>query len=121
MRIFDRDGKTNFVDDNNVFVGFDNYQCCCEDFGHLVTKSPPKSEHPDDEVSGDDFPGYQFNTEFFEENGFDDLYEGGSVCFKLEKDGEPDLYLTLFNIHNGYYSHGFTMTAGGVELHSDYL
>ena len=28
MKIFERDGKINFVDDNNVFVGFDYSRSC---------------------------------------------------------------------------------------------
>lgn len=30
MEYFDRDGKENWIDENNVFLGFSNYQCCCE-------------------------------------------------------------------------------------------
>ncbi len=30
MKIFNKDRKINFVDDNNVLVGFDNESCCCD-------------------------------------------------------------------------------------------
>lgn len=30
MKIFERDGKINFVDENNVLLGYDMSQDCCE-------------------------------------------------------------------------------------------
>lgn len=115
MKIFETDRKINFVDNNNVFVGFDNQQCCCENFGYALTKEIPtkKVESDTPEVDPD---GYQFDTEFYTE-GFPDSQwdEGGRATFKLTK-GEDTLYLTLFNSHNGYYSHGFEMKCGNELL-----
>ena len=34
---------------------------------------------------------------------------GGATSFKLTKPNNPDIFLVLYNCHNGYYSHGFDM------------
>lgn len=130
MKVFDRDGKYNFVDENNVFVGFDAYQDCCEDFGYAFTREIPKRPEQeekwiddvpqsDKDLDKDDFPGYNFDRDFFKELDFN-LDGGGAVAFKLNGPEGP-IYLTLYNSHNGYYSHGFTMTHNGITLQSDYL
>lgn len=117
MQIFERDGKFNFVDDNNVFVGFDNQQSCCESFGYLLTSEIPKSENTESEFKETDFPDWNFDTSFFQDgiDGFEEHPQpdgGGEVVFRLAKN-EKQMFLTLYNHHNGYYSHGFEMTVGG--------
>ena len=109
MKIFEKDGKINFVDDNNVFVGFDYSQDCCEWFGWGVYDSLPTSIK---EGTNDiDVEDYQFDTTFYQsatltENHMDD---GGTAVFRLTK-GDSEIFLMLFNCHNGYYGHGFSMT-----------
>lgn len=118
--------KTNFVDENNVFVGFDTSQSCCEDAGYFFTKTKPV---PDveiidaDKIDGDDFPGYNFDTSFNEGELYPDHDGGGSVTFRLI-DGESEMFLTLYNHHNGYYEHGWEMKSGGEngkELSAGYM
>ena len=49
------------------------------------------------------------------------LEEGGLVIFKLQSlptNPKSDLYLHLYNSHNGYYSHGFEMYVGGIPIKS---
>jgi len=36
MRTFNKGRKVNFVDGNNVLVGFDDESCCCENFGFTM-------------------------------------------------------------------------------------
>lgn len=36
MKIFDKDGKVNFVDENNVIVGYDTNQHCSEHAGWFI-------------------------------------------------------------------------------------
>jgi hypothetical protein len=59
---------------------------------------------------------YRFDPDYFEDviparskYGSNVLDEGGMVRFRLVAEGKPDLYLHLFNSHNGYYSHGFNV------------
>jgi hypothetical protein len=111
MKIFNRDGKINFVDDHNVLVGFDYEQCCCESFGYSITREIP--QEPSDEcLSESELDGFQFDREFFQTGGDQEEFDcGGCVTFKLDK-GSESVFLTLYNSHNGYYSHGFEMNVG---------
>jgi hypothetical protein len=34
---------------------------------------------------------------------------------------ETDLYLHFYNVHNGYYGHGFKMEIGGKIIKDEYL
>jgi hypothetical protein len=123
MKVFNKDGKINFVDDNNVFVGFDYSENCCEYFGWFLTKQFPTGEDVRrlEEPSNIDPDGYQFDPNFFEQNleGYD-FDEGGAAIFKLVK-GHDHLFLTLFNSHNGYYGHGFEVKHGGITVNSGCL
>ena len=115
MKIFQQDYKINFVDDNNVFVGFDNYQSCCEHFGWMLSRELPN--HLSDgqiEIEPDNF---QFDTEFFREEipCKQDMDCGGVAVFRLVK-GDEEIFLTLWNAHNGYYGHGFSMECGKEQL-----
>lgn len=102
--------KVNFTDANDVFVGFDMSACCCEDFGWYVS-TEVTTDSESERV--EEFDGYVFDTTFFEEIGNSGYDYYNYAVFKLVKDGERDLYLHLYNSHNGYYSHGFTATVGG--------
>ena len=73
-----------------------------------------------------------FDTEFFQEEN-QDGYEGGQAVFRLHKPVRvqsdramreqqrsdtneiTEVFLTLFNHHNGYYGHGFSFT-DGIEM-----
>ena len=121
MRIFDSDNgswedKVNFVDVNNVFVGYDMGHQCCEDTDWYISEN----SNPDSDQSGqgdydnDFLESYVFDRtfqEFPEYHDADDddswLYEGGTVSFRLTSPNKPDLYLHLYNCHNGFYGHGF--------------
>jgi hypothetical protein len=55
------EGKVNFTDSNDVFVGFDMSSQCCEDFGWGVSKEITTN----DEYEGiADFDGYVFDVNF---------------------------------------------------------
>lgn len=111
MLIKEQGSKLNFIDSNDVFVGFDNYQSCCENFGYCITEDKPAESVGDCQEDTLNLDGYVFDTTFFEEGSFDE--ETNTATFKLFKQGSPDLYLTLYNSHNGYYSHGFEAQVGG--------
>lgn len=116
--------KINFVDDNNVLVGFDMGSSCCESFGAFLSREIPDQVNnwsTDYEDNGINPDGFQFDKEFFHTKkpteGFDD---GGIATFRLTK-GDEEIFLTLFNSHNGYYSHGFWLEVGGTKIQEDYL
>jgi hypothetical protein len=110
MKVFE-DGKSwgrkiNYVDENNVVLGFDMDQQCCENFGHGVFANPPQSLS-DTEIVDVDLANYRFAADAKPVNckSYDD--EGGGLAFRIVADGLPDLYVAIWNHHNGYYSHGF--------------
>jgi hypothetical protein len=112
MRIFENASKVNFVDENDVLVGLDSFQSCCEDWGHKFSKT----SDGDEILNPEDLEDYFFDKDFFEVRDDDD--SGGEAIFKLYACEGRELFLTLYNHHNGYYSHGFTMEVGGTVLRS---
>ena len=123
MEIFNKDGKINFVDENNVVVGYDMQSQCCEDFGYFFSRQRPDSILYDAENDSDfDFEGFVFDRNFYEEdalNNSDNDY-GNVAIFRLTN-GNNEIYLTLFNIHNGYYTHNFQVVTGGEIIHDGSL
>jgi hypothetical protein len=125
MRIFKTDSKTNFVDINDVLVGLDAYQSCCESFGHFFIKEIPEQplhkvydSWTDEASSKDDYSPTNledlvFDPDFFQEQPDGD--GGGFAIFRLHS-GDDESFLVLYNHHNGYYGHGFTVTHKGTDL-----
>jgi len=122
--------RVNWVDENNVLLGFELGACCCEDFGYYYVSDPNDYKRVLDEAeetrcnqdetepaAGEepDLEDYVFDTGFFGQHLKSNYYdEENFVIFKMsvpwKKDKQrkrPAVYLVLFNMHNGYYSHGF--------------
>lgn len=124
---FERDGKFNWVDHNNVFVGFDAHQDCCEQFGWKYHDNYPIEEMTEmsDTV---DLSNYEFDTSWFEEP-HDSSSETGVAVFKMvptvvdtvNPANNRPIYLELYNCHNGYYAHGFECKHNGIVLRSGLL
>ena len=119
-RVFEQDRKINFVDTNNVLVGYDMEQDCCEMADWFISGKIEESI-PEDLRHSDDLTGYVFDATFFKEiSGGSDFDEGGMVIFRLFNIHQ-EKYLHLFNCHNGYYSHGFEMKINDKEIRSDLI
>lgn len=120
MKKFEKDGKINFVDENNIFVGYDNIQNCCEEADWFISKEKPRTITGDQEFNLD---GFVFDKDFFERTVLDqcDLYSGDSVLFRIVDKDNSEAFLCLYNSHNGYYGHGFTMDIGGISIHGGCL
>ncbi len=120
MKVFEQNSKFNFVDENNVFVGYDAGQDCCEHASWFFSNKVEKGSIDDQEKEiPEGITKYRFDPEFFEQvSNPSDFDEGGMVVFRcVRPDGKkPDIYLHLFNCHNGYYGHGFKMTVDGKNL-----
>lgn len=107
--------RVNFVDSNNVLLGYALAASCCEDAGWTISAaldgSAPEltgDEHRSFECCLDD---YVFDPDFCTMEKDGSAYEErNTAIFKLVSPwpGKPPLYLRLMNKHNGYYSHGFT-------------
>ena len=111
--------KINFVDENNVFLGYDLDQSCCEYADWFIDDTPWQTRLPND-ISAyqktEGYDGWLFDTNFqLLIESHKDLDEGGMAIFKITKDG-ADKYIHIFNLHNGYYGHGFNFTIGETVL-----
>lgn len=110
LKCFLQDDRVNFVDSENVFVGYEITQKCCEysnfkisDYhGNFIMNDVLLKIH-----SGDN--NFIFDKTFFEIFDPDeDQYENELkyVKFKIYTP-EEEYYLFIYNKHNGYYAHGF--------------
>jgi hypothetical protein len=109
-------GKVNFIDSDNVILGYDLTSSCCEHaFWTINTNADGSGEElyrGDEEGNGEYvLEGYAFDPEFFMQESPDG--ESGIAIFRLvhwcgSGRERKDLYIRLENHQNGYYSHGFT-------------
>lgn len=111
IKLFHQNGKVNFVDEANTFIGYDLAQDCCEYASWFVSKNAECSNIADKELEDEtQFPlhGYSIAKTCTHVH-FTDLDAGDAVRFTLipEHRDKPTLYLYLFNCHNGYYAHSF--------------
>ena len=62
---------------------------------------------------------FRFDTNFCEilssESG------GGLAVFRLIDDENKELFLSIYNYHNGYHSHGFEFSVKGTVVREDSL
>lgn len=109
-------GRTNFVDENNVVLGWDSASICCENHAWFVKTAMQggevivNSKGEGDEVIID-LDGWAFDPTFVkyarwsEEDDVDSTYV---VWFRIVK-GDAERFIQLINTQNGYYSHGFKL------------
>ena len=133
MKMFDRDGKFNWVDDKNCVVGYDSGQNCCELFDYrYLDKDKVVIKLSDEQLECYNFcPSFHESSRLIESD--DELLkkrieQGEAIIIALFKmeiykgvNVEEVAYLELRNCHNGYYSHGFEMLKDGEVLHSGKL
>lgn len=107
----------NFVDENNIVVGYDMAQDCCEYASWYFYEGDVRHEDGAEiDVAGLVFDAsYEFTSEEGEPDAPglkpDELDMGGAETFRLHGGGRT-VFLVLINCHNGYYSHGFEMKRG---------
>lgn len=106
--------KSNWIDHNNVVIGYDDYQQCCEVFGWGVYNAETKERLQDDPAGlpyyfGDADTDVDFDNALAHLDG-GDLYNDIIHVELLPDDGKsPKLILEFYNCHNGYYYHNFSM------------
>ena len=108
--------RVNFVDENDVFVGFVDESMCCEEHGYFIIDecrddlsiTEVRQLSCDERGVAVELDGYVFDTTF---NKGTDLLDGFCECemptFRLTNGEGKEKFLCLYNLHNGYYSHGF--------------
>lgn len=110
--------KVNFVDDQNRFVGYDTDDDCCAYGGWFISKKVEDSSdfyipnYPEQKPKvTPNLSQYSFDDMFFRSIDFP-KQDGSVVVFRLVCQSSPDLFLHLFNMHNGYYAKGFKASFG---------
>jgi hypothetical protein len=129
MQVFEKSSdsgwgnRLNVIDENNVFVGFDFESSCCENFGYVFTDKKPVSEVDFSDQKSVEFKheDFVFDPEYFEKLTGSWLNEGGAVSFRLINKQGSEIFLVLYNCHNGYYGHGFEMKVGDSTKYDDSL
>lgn len=115
MRIIMDRRAVNFVDENNVLLGYSLEQSCCEDAGWFIADREDEWLRDTYEQKSMLLPGWVFDTHYTESvpvpraGGMDTA--SGAVRFRIVKDGVQK-FIVLYNVHNGYYTHGFKFEAG---------
>ena len=122
MKIFKTENpvyRINFVDDSDVFLAYDFTEQESEDFGYSIHKGKwdgnayiyeysclPMSELED----------YSFDTDYSEMDEYGSRDVLTRATFRLIDQEENEIFLTLFNSHNGKNFHAFEMTQDGYKL-----
>jgi hypothetical protein len=109
MKLFERTDDTgwgnrlNLIDKNNVFVGYDYEQSCCENFGYEFRNSNGSVL-----VESPILDDFYFTKKHEEKPILGDYRDDGYSSYGFEiTNGKETLWFVLYNYHNGYYSHGF--------------
>lgn len=112
--------KVNFVDANNVLLGYDLETSCCEDADWFIADEiTPKCIERTWEP--EEIPGYYFDTSFFQEIEDEREFDsGGMVVFRITN-GVNEKFIHLYNAHNGYYAHGFDFEVNGEKVKDDFI
>jgi hypothetical protein len=112
--------KVNFVDENNVFLGYDMEQTCCEDADWFIGNEPHNEVPVNVEALQDvDVSAFMFDTSYFKQ-AIGEFDCGGMVIFRITN-GEQEKFIHLFNVHNGYYAHGFEFRINDTLIKEDSL
>jgi hypothetical protein len=109
MKLFYSEGKVNFVDENNVFVGYDLNQQCCEKAFYVVLDYLPKKIDITlySNVDENNLDDYRFKTNIPSHNDCSDIRHVVFNAYNINN--HKNIYIILCNVHNGYYAHGFIM------------
>lgn len=102
--------KYNFIDKNDLFVGYDTRTDCCEYADWDILDKPTRVFEMNARHSGEGLEDYVFDTaskvlgiEYTVSTA--DLDEGDMVIFRLLHPTKEPLFLHIYNSHNGYYAH----------------
>jgi hypothetical protein len=132
MKIFIKTGvapdSINFVDEENRVIGWNAEQICCENHSARLTATMPTLEGNSVKITNAvldfnalenttmDLPSFRIDPEFCKRMH-------GTVVFRLvnEQEDTDELFVVLENYHNGYYSHGFSLSIEGEKKFSGLL
>ena len=107
--------KVNFVDQNNVVLGYDMKQDCCEYANWFIADYVVFNELLDTpDVNDLDLNDWYFDTEYFTHFEEHPKLEDGKMAVFRITNGTEEKYIHLYNCQNGFYSHGFELSINKV-------
>lgn len=124
MKIFQNvpgfENKVNFVDEENVVLGYDLTQNCCEAAGWFIHEQPLLGKCICDVSSKEqptELPGFVFDKDYYLycEDPRLGLDRGGLAIFRATNSEGQELFIHLYNCHNGFYTHGFCFSTDNEE------
>ena len=95
------DGYQIITDQQTIQIGISDEQCCCENFGSIITYDETK-EFIGAELIGISITDTALNNKKIEELEYLDC--GGAMFVNFET-SEGLLQFVAYNSHNGYYGH----------------
>lgn len=95
----DYDGYKVTTTEQEIIVAISSFQCCCENWGSLISNS--NSE----EFVGAELNDIKLSDSCFNEATIPNLDYGGGVLNVNLETSKGSLQISLYNSHNGYYSH----------------
>jgi hypothetical protein len=96
--------KVNFVDENEVHLGYDTFDDCCSYGGWFLSDKKADDLHETFKEESMTLDGWVFDPAYFEQRGDGD---GGGYCEFRIVNGGKEKFITIYNLQNGYYSKGF--------------
>ena len=104
--------KINWIDQNNVVFGYDDYQQCCESWGWGVYDPETGEEVAEDPAGLPYHFDFEAGAREDEARIFSDVDPYDTVQVTLVHDDDPKkkLIFECFNCHNGWYYHDFSFT-----------
>lgn len=113
MNIIMDNRAVNFVDENNVLLGYELVQSCCEHAGWFIADRPDEWLAETFKQESQSLPGWVFDAGYCESfNRSPETDDGGGATRFRITCGDQQRFIVLYNIQNGYYSHGFKFTSG---------
>lgn len=80
MQKFENSTEVNFVDEDNVYLGYTLHTSCCEYAGYLITKDIPLSVNTKS-LNDYDLKKFKFDKDYFRSNALADTRDGGVSNF----------------------------------------
>ena len=124
--------SVNFIDENDLYIGWDDQQCCCEHADYFISDEwntpayacPQTIPVPD--LSGWNFVDPRILPDTFKEIEDAECDEGRHLAFMIVHSEYGIKWLHFFNAHNGYYGHELLLGeyhngAKGEKIKEEYL
>lgn len=101
-------------DDSTVRMGIENGQCCCENWGYLM------SEDSTSAFIGAKLLHTSVTDAELKHYDVESVYDGSAMFINIDTSAGR-LQFVAYNEHNGYYSHDAVLIENGTVTHKAYL